>query len=110
MAKMLRVRFLQGVAGLVKSFNEDDEVDLPEHEARVWADGVRAEPIGWENNMNSEDKTKQDQPQQPAEPETAAAATDAVETASSQPRMPETAMRSAAPETTAARTKRPAGR
>ncbi|RZQ59832.1 hypothetical protein [Amycolatopsis suaedae] len=39
----MRIRVLQGVAGADFSWAPGEEVDMPETEARKWADGVRAE-------------------------------------------------------------------
>lgn len=41
---MSLIRVLQSVSGLDFSWSPGDLVDLPDEQAAVWADGVRAEP------------------------------------------------------------------
>lgn len=58
---MSLIRVLQSVSGLDFSWSPGDLVDLPDEQAAVWADGVRAEPaepvvVGVSDESNTVDE------------------------------------------------------
>lgn len=55
---MATIRLLQSVSGMDFTWSPGDLVDLPEDQARVWADGVRAEFVEPEASAEPEAPAK----------------------------------------------------
>ncbi|MEV6477622.1 hypothetical protein [Streptomyces sp. NPDC051657] len=71
---MARVKILTAIGGLGFSWQPGQIIDLPDEQAALWADGVRAEPVDHTppppGGAQDDDTTKVQEPDGPFDPDT----------------------------------------